>query len=79
MDEVMMEINPNVVAIPCGIVDSEILYHSIVPISKLDDIKGLKIRGVSDWAAIQTKLGAAVVNIDGASVMKPCQEYYRCL
>ena len=65
LDEVMMEINPNVVAIPCGIVDSEILYHSIVPISKLDDIKGLKIRGVSDWAAIQTKLGAAVVNIDG--------------
>lgn len=65
LDEVMMEINPNIVAIPCGVVDSEILYHSTTPITCLDDIKGLKVRGLSDWAKIQTRLGAAVVNISG--------------
>lgn len=65
LDEVMMEINPNVVAFPCGVVDAEILYHSTTPIQTLEDIKGLKIRGVSDWAKIQTKLGASVVTMDG--------------
>ena len=65
LDEVMMEINPNIVAIPCGVVDSEILYHSTTPITCLNDIKGLKVRGLSDWAQIQTRLGASVVNMDG--------------
>lgn len=65
LDEVMMEIDSNVVAFPCGVVDSEILYHSTVPITCLDDIKGLKIRGVSDWAKIETRLGASVVTMDG--------------
>ena len=65
LDEVMAEIAPNVVAFPCGLVDSEILYHSTTPITCLEDIKGLKIRGISDWAKIQTKLGASVVTMDG--------------
>ena len=65
LDEVMAEIDPNVIAIPCGVVDSEILYHSTTPITCLEDIKGLKVRGVSDWAKIQTKLGASVVTMDG--------------
>ena len=65
LDEVMMEIDPNVVAIPCGVVDSEILYHSTKPIESISDIKGLKVRGLSDWAKIQTKLGASVVTMDG--------------
>lgn len=65
LDEVMAEIDSNVVAFPCGIVDSEILYHSTKPITCLDDIKGFKIRGVSDWANIETKLGASVVTMDG--------------
>ena len=61
----MAEIDSNVVAFPCGVVDSEILYHSTKPITCLDDIKGLKIRGVSDWANIETRLGASVVTMDG--------------
>ena len=65
LDEVMAEIDSNVVAFPCGVVDSEILYHSTKPITCLDDIKGLKIRGVSDWANIETRLGASVVTMDG--------------
>ena len=65
LDEVMAEIDSNVVAFPCGVVDSEILYHSTTPITCLDDIKGLKIRGVSDWANIETRLGASVVTMDG--------------
>ncbi|MEE0204672.1 MAG: TRAP transporter substrate-binding protein DctP [Oscillospiraceae bacterium] len=65
LDEVMSEIDSNVVAFPCGVVDSEILYHSTKPITSIDDIKGLKIRAVSDWANIETKLGASVVNMDG--------------
>lgn len=65
LDEVMMEINPNVVAFPCGVVDSEILYHSTKPIQSIDDIRGLKVRGLSDWAKIQTELGASVVTMDG--------------
>lgn len=65
LDEVMAQIDSNVVAFPCGIVDSEILYHSTKPIKCLDDIKGLKIRGVSDWANIETRLGASVVTMDG--------------
>ena len=65
LDEVMMEVNPNVMAIPCGVVDSEILYHSTKPIATLADIKGLKIRGISDWAKIETMLGASVVTMDG--------------
>lgn len=67
LDEVMKEIDPNVVAIPCGVVDSEILYHSTTPITCLEDIKGLKVRGLSDWAKIQTKLGASVVTMDGGA------------
>lgn len=65
LDEVIAEINPNVVAFPCGLLDSEILFQSTTPITCLEDIKGLKIRGVSDWAAIETRLGASVVTIDG--------------
>ena len=64
LDEVMAQIDSNVVAFPCGVVDSEILYHSTKPIKCLDDIKGLKIRGVSDWANIETRLGASVVTMD---------------
>ncbi len=66
LNEVMGQFADNVVVFPCGLVDSEILYHSRVPITCLDDIKGLKIRGVSDWAAIQTELGASVVSMDGS-------------
>lgn len=65
LNEVMAEFADNVVVFPCGLVDSEILYHSRVPIASLDDIKGLKVRGVSDWAAIETELGASVVSMDG--------------
>jgi len=65
LDEVMAQIDSNIVAFPCGVVDSEILYHSTKPIKCLDDIKGLKIRGVSDWANIETRLGASVVTMDG--------------
>lgn len=65
LDEVMLEIAPNVVAFPCAVVDSEILYHSTVPIKSIEDIKGLKIRGISDWAKIETILGASVVTMDG--------------
>ena len=65
LDEVMAQINPNVVVIPCGLLDSEILFHSTTPIRSIEDIKGLKIRGVSDWAAIETRLGASVVTMDG--------------
>lgn len=65
LDEVMAKVAPNVVAFPCGIVDSEILFHSTTPIKTISDIKGLKIRGVSDWAHIETMLGASIVNIDG--------------
>lgn len=66
LDEVMAEIAPNVVAIPCGAVDSEILFCSKTPIKSLEDIKGLKIRGVSDWANIETILGASVVSMAGS-------------
>lgn len=66
LDEVMAEIAPNVVAFPCGGLDAEILFCSKTPIENLDDIKGLKIRGVSDWANIETRLGAAVVSMSGS-------------
>ncbi len=65
LDEVMLEIAPNVVAFPCAMVDAEILYHSTTPIKSISDIKGLKVRGLSDWAKIQTMLGASVVTLDG--------------
>ena len=66
LDEVMAEVAPNVVAMPCGGLDAEILFCSKTPIENLEDIKGLKIRGVSDWANIETRLGAAVVSMSGS-------------
>lgn len=65
LNEAISEVADNVVAIPCGLLDSEILFHSNKPITCLDDLKGLKIRGVSDWANIETRLGVSVVSMDG--------------
>lgn len=65
LNEVISEVVDNVVAFPCGLVDSEIFLHSTKPVTCLDDMKGLKIRGVSDWANIETLLGVSVVSMDG--------------
>jgi len=65
LNEVISEVADNVVAFPCGVVDSEIFLHSTKPVACLNDMKGLKIRGVSDWANIETILGVSVVSMDG--------------
>ncbi len=65
LDEVMAQIDSNVVAFPVrhrGFRDPLPLHQAH---QMSDDIKGLKIRGVSDWANIETRLGASVVTMDG--------------
>lgn len=58
----------NVKVLPGGAGTPEIFYHSNKPIKNLEDLKGLKVRAVADWAAIVERAGATVVTLDGSEV-----------
>lgn len=52
-----------------GTVTKEIMFHSKVPIRTIDDIKGLKVRGVGLWGQIMGKMGANIVALAGNEVI----------
>ena len=52
-----------------GTVAKEIMFHSKVPIKTIDDIKGLKVRGVGLWGQIMGKMGANIVALAGNEVI----------
>jgi TRAP-type mannitol/chloroaromatic compound transport system substrate-binding protein len=58
----------NVVAIPCGVLETEFFMHSHKPIRTPDDLKGLKLRTSSSWAEIAPTLGASTVVLPGSEV-----------
>jgi TRAP-type mannitol/chloroaromatic compound transport system substrate-binding protein len=58
----------HVKVLPAGVYTSEIFYHSKVPIHDLDDLKGVKVRGVGFWGDIQARVGASVVAVEGSEV-----------
>lgn len=58
----------DVVAIPCGVLETEIFLHSHKPVRKPEDMKGLKLRTSSSWAEIAPTLGASTVVLPGSEV-----------
>lgn len=58
----------DVVAIPCGVLETEFFMHSHKPIRKVEDLKGLKLRTSSSWAEIAPMLGASTVVLPGSEV-----------
>lgn len=57
-----------VVAIPCGVTETEIFMHAHKPVRTPEDMKGLKLRTSSAWAEIAPKLGASTVVLPGSEV-----------
>lgn len=57
-----------VVAIPCGVTETEIFMHSHRPVRTPEDLKGLKLRTSSAWAEIAPKLGVSTVTLPGSEV-----------
>lgn len=64
-----------VVAIPCGILESEIFLHSHKPVSTLEDYKGMKVRTSGAWAEIATDLGASTVTMPGSEVFSALERH----
>lgn len=58
----------DVVAIPCGVLETEIFMHAHKPVRTPDDMKGLKLRTSSSWAEIAPMLGASTVVLPGSEV-----------
>ncbi|MBN9458079.1 MAG: TRAP transporter substrate-binding protein DctP [Bosea sp.] len=58
----------DVVAIPCGVLETEIFMHSHKPVRTPEDMKGLKLRTSSSWAEIAPMLGASTVVLPGSEV-----------
>ncbi len=58
----------DVVAIPCGVTETEIFMHAHKPVRTVEDLKGLKLRTSSAWAEIAPKLGVSTVILPGSEV-----------
>lgn len=58
----------DVVAIPCGVIETEIFMHSHKPVRTPEDMKGLKLRTSGAWAEIAPMLGASTVVLPGSEV-----------
>ncbi|MBJ3775848.1 TRAP transporter substrate-binding protein DctP [Acuticoccus sp. 2012] len=58
----------DVVAIPCGVTETEIFMHAHKPVRTPEDLQGLKLRTSSAWAEIAPKLGASTVVLPGSEV-----------
>ena len=58
----------DVVAIPCGVTETEIFMHSHKIVRTPEDLQGLKLRTSSAWAEIAPKLGASTVVLPGSEV-----------
>lgn len=58
----------DVVAIPCGVTETEIFMHAHKPIRTPEDLQGLKLRTSSAWAEIAPKLGVSTVVLPGSEV-----------
>ncbi len=56
------------VALPCGAHSDEIHMHSRKPVTKVEDLKGLKLRTAGAWAEIASMLGASTVILSGGEV-----------
>lgn len=66
--EIYDDSNYNVKVMDAGAGTAEIFYHSNKPIRTLEDLKGMKVRAVGDWALILDRIGASVVNLDGGEL-----------
>ena len=58
----------DVVAIPCGVLETEIFMHSHKPVRTPEDMKGLKLRTSSSWAEIAPMLAASTVALPASEV-----------
>ncbi|MFW5680457.1 MAG: C4-dicarboxylate ABC transporter substrate-binding protein [Pseudomonadota bacterium] len=58
----------NVVAVPCGVLETEIFMHAHEPVRTLEDYEGLRVRTSGAWAEIAEKLGASTVVMPGGEV-----------
>ena len=56
------------VALPCGAHSDEIHMHSRKPVTKPEDLKGLKLRTAGAWAEVAASLGASTVILAGGEV-----------
>jgi len=66
--EIYDESGYNVKVMDAGAGTPEIFYHSNKPIRTLEDLDGMKVRAVGEWAAILERVGASVVNLDGGEL-----------
>jgi TRAP-type mannitol/chloroaromatic compound transport system substrate-binding protein len=58
----------DIVAIPCGVLETEFFMHSHRPIRTVEDLQGLKLRTSSSWAEIAPMLGVSTVVLPGSEV-----------
>lgn len=58
----------DVVAIPCGVTETEVFMHSHRAVRTPEDLQGLKLRTSSAWAEIAPKLGVSTVTLPGSEV-----------
>jgi TRAP-type mannitol/chloroaromatic compound transport system substrate-binding protein len=57
-----------VVVFPCGAHSDEMHMHARKPITKIEDLKGLKLRTAGAWAEVANSLGASTVILAGGEV-----------
>jgi TRAP-type mannitol/chloroaromatic compound transport system substrate-binding protein len=58
----------DIVAVPCGVLETEFFMHAHKPVRTPEDLKGLKLRTSSSWAEIAPTLGASTVVLPGSEV-----------
>jgi len=58
----------DVVAIPCGVTETEVFMHSHRAVRTAEDLDGLKLRTSSAWAEIAPALGVSTVIMPGSEV-----------
>jgi TRAP-type mannitol/chloroaromatic compound transport system substrate-binding protein len=58
----------DVVAMPCGVIETEIFMHAHKPVRTINDMMGLKLRTSGSWAEIAPMLGASTVILPGSEV-----------